>query len=136
MNVTQHNDIPPTHVGAYVGHYMGKVTQNNVNNYLYLGVYLDAEMTLQPLISHVKKITLCKIKTFSRIRRYITTKCAVTIYITIMPLFDYAGFLLISCNKSDRGDLQVIQNNCLRICYDVRLRDRMTLINMHGQANL
>ena len=112
-------------------------TLDFVNFFLYLGVYLDAEMTLQPLISHVKKITSCKIKTFSRIRRYITTQCAVTIYKqTIMPLFDYAGFLLISCNKSDRGDLRVIQNNCLRTCYDVRLRDRVTLINMHEQANL
>ena len=112
-------------------------TLDFVKKFLYLGVYLDAEMTLQPLVSHVKKITSCKIKTFSRIRRCITTQCAVTIYKqTIMPLFDYAGFLLISCNKSDRGDLQVIQNNCLHICYDVRLRDRVTLINMHEHANL
>ena len=53
-----------------------------------------------------------------------------------MPLFDYAGFLLISCNKNDCGDLQVIQNNCLRICYNVRLLDRLSLNDMHREANL
>ena len=102
-----------------------------------LGVYLDSEMTLQSLISHVKKIVTSKVKTLSRIRKYITTKCAISIYKqTILPLFDYAGFLLISCNKKDRGDLQVIQNNCLRICYNVRLLDRLSLLEIHHEANL
>ena len=73
----------------------------------------------------------------SRIRRYITTTCAISIYKQkILPLFDYAGFLLISCNKNDRGDLQVIQNNCLHTCYNARLLDCLTLIDMHREANL
>ena len=53
-----------------------------------------------------------------------------------MPLFDYAVFLLISCNKGDCGDLQIIQNNCLRICFNVRLVDRLTLSEMHHEATL
>ena len=94
-------------------------------------------MTLQPLFSHVKKIVSTKVKTFTRIRRYITTRCAISIYKqTILPLFDYAGFLLIACNKSDCGELQIIQNNCLRACYNVRLLDRMSLVNMHRESNL
>ena len=32
------------------------------------------------LISHVKKIVSSKVKTLSRIRRYITTRCALSIY--------------------------------------------------------
>ena len=112
-------------------------TLDFVKKFLYLGVYLDSEMTLQSLISHVKKIVTSKVKTLYRIRRYITTKCAISIYKqTILPLFDYAGFLLISCNKKDRGDLQIIQNNCLRMCYNVRLLDRLSLIELHREANL
>ena len=53
-----------------------------------------------------------------------------------LPLFDYAVFLLISCNKKDRGDLQIIQNNCLCTFYIVRLLDRLTLNEMHREANL
>ena len=72
-----------------------------------------------------------------KIRKYITTKRALAIYKqTLLPLFDYAGFLLISCNKSDRGDLQVLQNNSLRMCYNVRLLDRLSLVDMHREASL
>ena len=89
------------------------------------------------LVSHVKKVVSSKVKALSRIRKYITTKCAISIYKqTILPLFDYAGFLLISCNKKDRGDLQVIQNNCSRTCYNVKLLDRLTLNEMHLEAKL
>ena len=113
------------------------ITLDFVKKFSYLGVYLDSEMILQPLISHVKKIVSSKVKILSRIRRYITTECAISIYKqTILPLFDYAGFLLISCTKKDRGDLQIIQNNCLRTCYNVRLIDRLSLSEMHREANL
>ena len=108
-----------------------------VKKFVYLGVYLDSEMLIQPLMSHVKKVISSKVKILSRIRKYVTTKCALSIYKqTIPPLFDYAGFLLISCNKKDRGDLQIIQNNCLRTCYNVRLLDRLTLNEMHCESNL
>ena len=54
----------------------------------------------------------------------------------IIPLFDYSGFLLISCNKTDREDLQVIQNNTLRRCLGLRLNDRISLVEIHRRANL
>ena len=41
---------------------------------------------------------------------------------TILPLLDYAGFLLIAGNVSDRCDLQILQNTALRICYNVGCR--------------
>ena len=104
--------------------------------FFFIPIFLDSEMLLQPLPSHVKKIVSSKV-TLSRIRRYITTNCAISIYKqTILPLFDNAGFLLISCNKKDRSDGQIIQNNCLRICYNVRLLNRLSFNEMHREANL
>ena len=44
--------------------------------------------------------------------------------------------MLISGNVSDRSDLQTLQNNALRICYNVRLRDRIAIVAMHNQAKL
>ena len=35
---------------------------------------------------------------------------------------------------SDRGDLQIIQNNILRTCYNVKLLDRLSLVEMHREA--
>ena len=51
-----------------------------------------------------------------------------------MPVFDYAGF--ISRNKSDRHELQMIQNDALRTCYNVKRRDKLSIASMHKRANL
>ena len=55
---------------------------------------------------------------------------------TILPLLDYTGFMLLSINNSDKNDLQVLQNNALRICYYVRLRDKVLIERMHNHTNL
>ena len=94
-------------------------------------------MSLKPLLSHVKKITATKIKILHKIRRYIDIPSALAIYKQmILPLFDYRGFLLLSCPKTDREDLQVIQNNALLLCLDIRPTDRILLIDIHNRANL
>ena len=67
-----------------------------------------------------------------------TTDSALAIYKQmILPLFDYSFFfLLISCNKTDREDLQVRQNNALRLCLDLRLNDRISHVEIHRRANM
>ena len=108
-----------------------------VDKYKYLGVSLDKEMTLNSLLADVKKSVLQKLFTLRKLRYYITDKTALTIYKqTILPFFDYAGFLLIACNKSDKHDLQVIQNDALRTCYNVRRRDRLSISKIHKKSNL
>ena len=72
-----------------------------------------------------------------KIRNMINTQCDITIYRqTILPILDYTSFLLIACNISDRTELQKLQNHALRICYNVRLRDRVSIIQMHTRAGL
>ena len=44
---------------------------------------------------------------------------------TILPIFDYVGFLLISLNNSDKYDLHVIQNDALRFCKSIQLLDKI-----------
>ena len=108
-----------------------------VNVYNYLGITLDQKMTLLPLLSKLKNVITHKIYSMVKIRDFITTKCALTIYKqTILPLFDYSGFITISCNVSDRLDLQTLQNNALRVCYNVKLRDRVAVKGMHDLSNL
>ena len=108
-----------------------------VQSYNYLGIDLDKNMTLVPLLAKLKSKIVNKVYSLVKIRNMITTQCAITIYKqTILPILDYAGFLLISCNISDRLDLQKLQNHALRICYNVRLRDRVSIANMHARASL
>ena len=103
----------------------------NVDKCKYLGVILDKEMTLTSLLSDVKKNVL------NKLRFYINENTSLAIYKqTILPILDYTGFILISCNKSDLHDLQVIQNDALRTCYNIKRRDKLSISSMHKRANL
>ena len=44
--------------------------------------------------------------------------------------------MLLSFNISVKNDLQVLQNNALHICYNVRLHDIVLIEYMHTRANL
>ena len=105
--------------------------------YNYLGIIFNFEMTLTPLFTKIKKRVSNKIYMLSKIRNNIDIQCALTIYKqTMLPLLDYAGFLLISGNVFNRSDLQILQNDALRICFNVKLRDRVSVVRMHQRARL
>ena len=44
-----------------------------VRKLCYLGIFLDSEMTLTPLLSYVKKVVSKRAKTLFEIRKYINT---------------------------------------------------------------
>ena len=117
--------------------HLGGTALDFVDKYKYLGVTLDKEMTVNGLLGDVKKTVLNQMFNFRKLRRYITERSAIAIYKqTILPVFDHAGFMLISCNKTDRHDLQIIQNDALRTCYNVKRRDKLSISKMHKKANL
>ena len=75
---------------------LNNIALENVQSYDYLGIILDSNMTLSPLLSKVKRIVSNKIYSLGKIRNHIDVKCALTIYKqTILPLLDYSGFMLI-----------------------------------------
>ena len=116
---------------------LGNQSLGFTDKYKYLGVTLDSEMNLTSLLSDVKKSVSHRLFNFRKLRYYITEKSALAIYKqTILPVFDYAGFLIIACNKSDRHDLQIIQNDALRTCYNVKRRDKLSISKMHKKSNL
>ena len=53
-----------------------------------------------------------------------------------MPIFDYAEFMLISLNNSDKYDLQVIQNDALRFCKNIRMSDKVSIPKIHDSISL
>ena len=108
-----------------------------VDSYKYLGITIDKHMDLTCLLSAVKKTVSTHLFKLHKLRKYVSEECAITIYKqTILPLLDYSGFLLNSCNVSDRNDLQILQIDALRTCFNIKRRDRMSVRNMHRDANL
>ena len=52
-----------------------------------------------------------------KIRYLVDRKSAILIYKpTVLPLLDYVGLVLLTCNIGVRKDLQILQNNALRLC--------------------
>ena len=59
---------------------------------------------------------------------YLTHKASIQMYKqVILPIIDYAGFLLIASNKDRKSDLQTMQNDALRFCGISKRSDRITL---------
>ena len=108
-----------------------------VKQYNYLGIIIDSEMTLQPMLKHVKRLLTNNIFCLRKIRKYLTEKAAVSISKqTVLPIIDYSGFLLLACNGSDRSDLQKIQNDILRICFKVKLNDHISIKDLHTKSKM
>ena len=117
--------------------HIGDTYLDFVDKYKYLGVNLNKYMNLTGLLADIKRKVTCHLFKLRKIRRIITTYCAISIYKqTILPLLDYTGFLIHSLNVSVRYDLQILQNDALRTCYNVRRRDRMSIKKLHAEAKL
>ena len=54
----------------------------------------------------------------------------------ILPLFDYSGFLLLSCNIGYKRELQRIQNNGLRTCLLYNRIEFITIGRMHNEMKI
>ena len=85
-----------------------------VNNHVYLGISLDSNMTLTPLIKDVKKRISNQIFMLRKIRKYLTFVAAVAVYKqTILPIFDYSVFYLFLVIRKRKVSCE----NSRMICY-------------------
>ena len=72
-----------------------------------------------------------------KIRKYLTEEAGTMVYKqTILPIFDYGGFLLISLNSSDKYELQVVQNDALRFCKNIHMLDKISIPKIHDSVRL
>ena len=68
----------------------GNNTIEQVDSYVYLGINLDAGMSLNLFASHLYNRVQIKVFTLSKIRKFIDKATADVIYKqTIMPILDY-----------------------------------------------
>ena len=126
---TQYNLYRPLSTG-------GKVIQF-VNTFNYLGVLLDDKLSFTPYYNLVKRRVGNKIFVLSKIRKFVDNMTALLIYKqAILPLLEYAGFILGSCNVGQRRELQILQNNALRLCKRYYLLDMIQIDRLHDECKL
>ena len=108
-----------------------------VSQYNYLGIILDNEMSLIPLVKNIKKRVNSRIFQLRKVRKYMNVHAAILVYKqTILPILDYSGFLLISVNDGVKHDLQIMQNDSLRFCKGIKLLDKISIPILHNSIKL
>ena len=108
-----------------------------VNNFNYLGVLIDDQLTFTPYYKTVKRRVENKIFTLSKIRRYVDNRTSLLIYKqAILPLFEYVGFVLTACNIRQRKELEKLQNNALRLCKRYYLLDMVIIDLLHNECRI
>ena len=114
----------------------GKYIQK-VNTFKYLGVLLDDQLTYTPYYKLIKRIVENKIFVLSKIRKYVDTRTAILIYKqAVLPLLEYAGFVLCSCSIGQRKELQKLQNNALHLCKKYYLLDMIRIDVLHNECRI
>ena len=107
----------------------------HVERHEYLGIIIDDKSSFK--YHNIKCSSRASIKMYQlrKIRGCITTKCALTIYKTmVLPLFEYGGLFLDSCTATEQTKMQRLQNQALRITY--KQDNYANVYNLHNTANL
>ena len=108
---------------------MGKNIQF-VNTFNYLGVILDDHLTFTPYYNMVKRRMV-------KIRKCVDNRTSLLIYKqAVLPVVEYAGFVLTSCTIGQRYELQFLQNNVLRMCNRYRLLDMIPIDHLASECNI
>ena len=70
--------------------YMKGVEVEHVNTYRYLGIQIDCRLNGDAQYAKTMQTLGLKLRTFSKIRRFLTVRAALTVYkSTILPILDY-----------------------------------------------
>ena len=117
--------------------YASGIEVHYVRTFNYLGVVIDDQLCFTTYYHLVKRRVENKIFVLSKIRKHVDNRTALLIYKqAVLPLLEYAGFVLASCTVRQRSDLQILQNNALRLSKRYYLRDHVQIVNLHTECHV
>ena len=111
-----------------------------VDCYKYLGLYVGNRQTFHDHRTKLIQQLNLKLNYFAKIRKFHTTKTALTMYkATMLPLLDYADLVYEQNFKYVNKQLQKIQNRALRLIYNQHLIEydnRLSTYVLHENAKM
>ena len=114
--------------------YMKGSLIEEVDSYKYLGTILDNRLNGDPQYCKLMKNLGFKLATFSKIRKYLNTRAALTVYkSTILPVIDYNDYFQFLWSAEKNKKLQRAQNWGLRISFSGQ---RLNEAELHSAAKL
>ena len=100
-----------------------------VNEFKYLGVWLDVNLKLNKNGDYVCGKIAKKIGFVSRIRRFISRKTAIMLYnALVLPHFDYCSTMLFAATNAIKYRLQLLQNKGMRLILKKSRRTNIKLM--------
>ena len=108
-----------------------------VSSYLYLGVDIDNMLTFKKHFSNTFKNVSHKLFILRKIRYMINTKAALDVAKTMLcSIIDYGNIFLSSIHEAHLNDLQTLQNNAIRCCYQISDPRDEHILDLHVRANM
>ena len=115
--------------------YMGNTRLKVCESYEYLGVILDYRLNLDLMINKTVSSASNRLYMYRNVRKKMSRNIARLVYQqTISPVLEYCGYLYNGLTETHQLTLQRIQNRCLRICLQVRLR--FNVIRLHEDSDI
>lgn len=104
--------------------YLSSETVEIVPEYTYLGFILDENLSFLSHINSLIKASTIKVYTLSKIRRYINSDTAFTIFKSfILPKLEYGDIFCCGVTKKLQYRIQIVMNKALRICFRSKRED-------------
>lgn len=95
---------------------LGKTDIDFINDYKYLGVTIDTDLTFKTHITNLINTISFKVSQLRRIRKSLSNKIALQMYKTmILPVMDYGDLFYHNKNNKLLNKLRTIQNRSIRI---------------------
>ena len=91
---------------------MGGKSLERVDNYKYLGVYLDEALTFSNHIDYLYNLSVYKLKMIGRTRDFIDTNTALLLYKSlILPIYHYCDVVYNSMGEENKQRMQRLQQS-------------------------
>ena len=121
----------------HIDMYMGTEKLHYVNDYMYLGIKLDNKFTFELHANECCRHVIHKNYILAKIRRYINTHQALTIYKSmILPYFCYGNVLMHNLKVATYDRMQKLQNKALRLCLQKDNRCNVNQLHRDGNTNM
>ena len=116
--------------------FVNNVGLENVHSYNYLGVTVDDSLTFTDFVDQKYNKVNMRLYQLKRLRPYVTNDIANGIYKqTILPLIDYADFMIESTSQTVHNKLVALQERSV-LCIDNGTNSGMSLDELHTLYNV